>query len=880
MRLSGKRRTIIAALISACAVTGCSVLRKPQETKTAETKAKTQPETYTALDKEDPIEFGGTYIIYQGARIPLGPKAIYLDGSLTDEEAGRYEYVYNNIIQALTPQALINGTEDEPMTVYIAPYVYWIDDPEASDILEKADGYDVPYGMVIDCQWLSLKGLTQKPGNVVIAGNRGQSHGADGNYTMFHFNSSKTGLKAANLTIGNYCSVDLDYALKPELSREMRTSTITQAQLADFSGDKMFAENCNFISRLNLCPINGGERSLYRSCHFESTDDAINGNAVFVECDFDFYGNRPVYEANNTGSVFLGCSFRCMTLNAQAEPTQYFTKEGGAIAAVNCTCQSNFTVPFGIAWTKYPSPSLKCYQYNILHNEKPITIGGDGARETVDMSGKPILKAYWIEKDGKSYYNTYNLLRGSDRWDPLNVMDASITAGADSIPTMLSLETTDEVIVSGSSDAVISGKVKYFYQAEETGAAIAYSISPEDEPYVMLTDHGNGTCTLHGTNETDETKQIVLFAKTESGLEAAIELTVKPSVLAPPSFTKSLTVQMEKKGYLKADYSLDLGGRADQSVISWYRASDASGSDPILTAVSTQNNPKYEYHLTAGDIGSYIIASIEAKHIRSNPDSPVPAMFKKEITKGDVTARGFHTDFSDFPTVRQAEIKAGYWTADAFRPDAFKNFKSWKGEDTGQPWIYGETGNGSVGTGLCQGTQGARLMYTPVAENCCGMDLKLLADPAKTAGQGFGSAGQYMDICLKFDTETLTGYGLRIIRTEASSNACTFVLVRYKNGQTSSISDKVIASCYLTGCEITLKAEGTKLTAHVETPSPQLADQTAAGYVHSVDLTGEIEENVFGGVMILHTGTTGTGGWQNTTMLHRLDVTWMGEDPV
>ena len=46
------------------------------------------------------------------------------------------------------------------------------------------------------------------------------------------------------------------------------------------------------------------------------------------------------------------------------------------------------------------------------------------------------------------------------------------------------------------------------------------------------------------------------------------------------------------------------------------------------------------------------------------------------------------------------------------------------------------------------------------------MSLTLNVDPTKTAGQGFGSAtGQYMDVCLKFDTRSLTGYGLRIIRT-------------------------------------------------------------------------------------------------------------------
>ena len=75
-----------------------------------------------------------------------------------------------------------------------------------------------------------------------------------------------------------------------------------------------------------------------------------------------------------------------------------------------------------------------------------------------------------------------------------------------------------------------------------------------------------------------------------------------------------------------------------------------------------------------------------------------------------------------------------------------------------------------------------------------------------------------------------------------------------------------------------MTTEGNKLTAHVETQTEQLADQATKGYPHVVDLTADIAANSFGGVAIQHTGTTGTGGWQNTTMLHNLDITWEGEN--
>lgn len=834
-------------------------------------------EGYTPMDSSDPVEFGGTYIKYQGETIQLSETAIYLDGSLSDELAAQYPYVYNDITKALSADALKNGTADKPMTVYVAPYVYWIDDPAATDTVQKTEGYSVPYGMVVNSEYLTIKGLTGNPDNVVLAGNRGQSHASNGNYTMFRFNCSGA-LTVKNITIGNYCSVDLDYPLMSELNQAKRTETITQAQLADMSGDKMFADNCNFISRLNLVPISGASRNLYNNCHFESTDDALNGNAVYVGCDFDFYGNRPLYSSYNTGSTFLGCTFNCKILNVEAEPTQFFTKEGGTITAVDCVYNSNLSVPISIGWTKTPSTSLKCYQSNIIHNGQSITIGGEGAKETVDMTGKSVLNAYKVVSGGKTYYNTYNLLKGSDDWDPLGVKDVIAAAGQEAVATQLTIKSDVSEIESGKETASIGGTVNYFYGTNDTTQKITYSVSDEDKAYVKLTDNGDGTCKVEGTNNDDAAKKVIINASTESGLEAAVGITVKPSKLDAPEYIKTPVITNDGQGSLKVDYSLDLGSREDMSAISWYRCTDAEGSNKVLVAVTRNDSPEYTYKLTAGDVGYYIMAKVESKNIRSDYGTPVNTVYDKAIGVKDVRSKNLSTDFSNFPNIKQSEIKAGFWTVDYNRPADTESFGKWQGADTEEPWVYGVTGNGCVGAGLYQGTQGSRLMYTPVEGTYGDMSLKLVVDPAKTAGQGFGSAGQYMDVLLKFDTSTLTGYGLRIIRTRDSSNAVTFVLVKYDNGAVTEISDKVIASCYVTGCTISLKTEGNKLTAHVETPTEQLADQAAKGYPHVVDLTADIAANSFGGVAIQHTGTTGTGGWQNTTMLHNLDITWEGEN--
>lgn len=60
--------------------------------------------------------------------------------------------------------------------------------------------------------------VNQNPENVVLASSRGQTQGAVGNFTMFDFWGD--GLSVKNLTMGNYCNVDLEFPLKKELGRK------------------------------------------------------------------------------------------------------------------------------------------------------------------------------------------------------------------------------------------------------------------------------------------------------------------------------------------------------------------------------------------------------------------------------------------------------------------------------------------------------------------------------------------------------------------------------------------------------------------------------------------------------------------------------------
>ena len=174
------------------------------------------------------------------------------------------------------------------------------------------------------------------------------------------------------------------------------------------------------------------------------------------------------------------------------------------------------------------------------------------------------------------------------------------------------------------------------------------------------------------------------------------------------------------------------------------------------------------------------------------------------------------------------------------------------------------------GYGLVQREKGARLLYTPVERTYGDMSVTLNVDPGKTAGQGFGSAtGQFMEIYVKYDTRSLTGYGLRIIRTTKYDHAVDFILMKYENGIASPVSEPVSSTCYRTDCTIELKVEGNKLIAHAETKT-EVPGPVSPELKKTVRLQADIVPGPFGGTGVQHTGSTGA----NATMLHWLQIDW------
>lgn len=725
----------------------------------------------------------------QNNGIQLDKNHLLLDASLSDAETANSPFTFNNFHEML--KSLSDTT-----TLYIKPGVYWVDNPDIPEVARGENGHE-PFGCVIKSKILHLIGLDMDARNIVLASARGQTQGAVGNFTMFDIHCDSLWIE--NLTMGNFTNVDLVYPLDPTLSRKKRSDVITQAHVGYVHGNYLNAKNVRFISRLNLNPMNGAKKSYYEDCHFECTDDALNGKATYRHCDFDFYGQKPFWSTFDAGAMFIDCDFYVKGDKRE----MYFCKQGSPITVID----SRFHAPYDsiyIGWTAYPQPWLRCYQKNFTLNGKPYVIGHRQSKNTLSpsflnesLSEAPFLAISKHEGTLQTDYNTLQL------------------------------------------------------SCQEK---VSWHIEKGFEKYADIKVIDTKTIELIPVNNTDEIVRFCIIATTTDGREAACYLTIKPSQLPPPTVRNPRITITHDRAVLT--YLLDTKENDDDSRIIWYR-----DSVPVAT---TNTHPNDIYLLQEADKGHTLRAVLFPKQKRSDYGTPVECQAKVRNTSKQ---NSLETDFSQLYCDWQPVISEGLWTVDGYKPADTSEY-DWSFNPHKPMWEYGEGFNGAVGKGLLQAQRGARLMYTASKGRYDDMSLTLTVDPTKTAGQGFGSAtGQYMDICLKFDTKTLTGYGLRIIRTVKHAKAVDFLLVEYKNGQVTPLTDAISSTCYRTGCTISLNYSKRRLRAHVETKTPKPANSSLP---HQVDLQAHVTENPFGGIHIQHTGSCG----ESTTMLHSLHVTW------
>lgn len=281
------------------------------------------------------------------------------------QPAGGADTVFATVNEALRQAELMSG-DSVWTTIHIAPGVYWMDDPDDPEMRRPLPGDNTPYGMRVRMSRVRLIGMGNGPADVVLACNRGQTQGAEGNFTMLHITGDD--IVAENITFGNYCNVDLDYAPNPALSRRRRADAIVQAQLVICHGDRYVARRCRFISRLNLCPFAGARHALFDDCYFECTDDALCGTGVYRHCRFTFFSNKPFYCTSPQGALFEDCD-----IHTKVRGIQYLTKVSDPVTMRRCRWTSddpNLT----IAWSKKPDPKKRCVMEDCTLNGAPLFV--------------------------------------------------------------------------------------------------------------------------------------------------------------------------------------------------------------------------------------------------------------------------------------------------------------------------------------------------------------------------------------------------------------------------------------------------------------------------------------------------------------------------
>ncbi len=804
-------------------------------------------------------------ITYKGTVINLDDHNYYVDSSLTEDKIGLYSFTS---LQKAIAGIADNATEEDRITIYLAPDVYWTDDFTLEAIRQSND----LVGLTVSQRYITLRGLTGNRDDVVICSDRGQNAGANGNFNTM---AIADGFNAYDITFANFCNVDLDYKRDPSKSHSKRQAGITQAQVLITTGsslDKLYFENCSFISRLNLLALGAQKRSYFKNCHFECTDDAMPGGLITVieNCDMDWYSSTPHYSSCSYLQNYLGC--KITTHLGEGNKGLTLSKYTCNYAFIDCEFDGDLTK--AEYRQNYIPLDTRCIVYNNSCNGSPFAISESSPFASIVLDEKSLSSFKCGDK-----YNVYNLLNtnGLDEWDPNNEKESAVIA-----PWYVKASVNPSAIEGdNTTSAYLSATV---YGGSDT--SVTWSL-PSDS-ILTLTDENKVT----SSPVTSVTSQLIT-ATADNGISGGAYISVKPIVDGTPVFTSDPALTVKNGNvYLAYSYSSSYelsDENPDESLISWYRATDASGSDKVKVGesryVSSDSVPYTVYKINEGDEDYYILAEVTPKQRFSNKGESKSCVTEAKICKSDIAdVYVIEGDFEHLvyssPEYKEdnewsPSLKNKFWYGGVYVPYEYREgneffSKNFNVDKNASPWIFGEGINGALGKyGYMNNSRGARLIYNNT-DSHNDMKVTLTLNPEKTAAQGFGSASQFLDIFIKYDQATKTGYGLRILRQASVeegfenlkdyvAKSCVFKLMKFDNGVATQLESSVISTAYLPVCTVVLQVSGNEFTCEVNTTSSQ-GSSYPSDMPHSVSIKHTLESvNIYSGFGLEHTGTVSAG---------------------
>jgi hypothetical protein len=744
-----------------------------------------------------------------------------VDGSLTADDPDNRTFTTLQAAYAAAPE----GTAQAPTVIGIRPNVYLI------------PGGDTGASLTLTKSYITLLGLTNNRRSVVLADNRGNRQGANGN--GFVLDVDATGFTVKNLTILNYCNADYEYPGDASKNLTKRSDVITQAVALQAQGDKHVYENVALLSRLDTMFLRT-TRSYFKDVFIEGTDDFIGGGAVsaWENCEIIFPTGSGVMSASNV--AFLRSTFR-------ASNAMQFSKSGAqGVALIDTILPGTGTRVSWVEGEAPPRPVRNYVTYRVKDEAGAAVTVSDGS------AGAATFEYSWELSDEQAQaFNPWNLLRATptgqaDDWDPAGAREMYESAGQGSLIYRMALTGTPAEVRTGAPGVTIGATVAPL-RADQTitwsTTSSSVTLSRTMGPDVVVTG-----------NTTGEPEYVPIVATAANGFHATAWVYVEPAYVEPPVLGSGPTLSPPTAGQLSVEYAYDLGDKQDQSLITWSICDDASCANSRDVAVSRDNEPLKTYTLTPGDVGKFVRVGIAPKHNVSDPGPAVFATTARAIEACDLSSTGVSPNFRNFVTTTNDSYVSGLWTV----------LGTWTAEP-GPALVNGY--------GLRVASQGAALLYqedTPRGD----MRVALTMTPEKTSGAGFGSPGsgddgdrvQKSDIYIKYDPRTKNGYSLRYWRTTQSTSQVMFQFYKIENGVGSPLSDmQLLSGVFKPNTELVLTATGDRLA--VAASNTRDAQQLA--------LEATITPNDFGGAGVAWWGTVPSG---NSNVYSRIEISYPGTE--
>ena len=775
-------------------------------------------------------------------------------------------------------------------TVYIAPGVYWTDLTYRQGFPFDDSGFVIAppnTGLTVLGDGLSFIGLTADAEDVRICGNRGeggaQGLGAGGSwYTI----ALSTGFTGKNITFANYAQEDLVYPRDPSQNISKRIDSKNHAEVLTAAGrniDRMFFENVRFVGYLNMMAGFSPNRAYFKNCFIQCTDDSVFGGGVNVyeRCTFHFVDNHPTWSGARAGGLnaVLGCQM--VGMPQMTHPMLSFAKgasagNGAAASAIYAVIDSHFSGRIqDVIWEN----KIREYaRYAVSNNTigdpaRPLAISPEAPQLSVEYSGEA-LKAFKVGDE----YNVYNLLKGDDGWDPAGQNSAAWAPYAN-LPYRFLVGFSGQELQSDQTGE--KNRVVLTAAPAPAGSVDLSKISWEYDKALFngSVDPAAGTLTLSARpNTSGAIVEAPVNAVLPSGVKAGVTLSIRPVPVAAPVLSKpALKIG---KGAASLSYKLDKSFR-DVSKVEWYREKGPNTTDGIHIGTSRNDDeglfmddPLKEYPLSKYDVGYYLRAVVTPKYEFSPAsEASYTVWTKRPVSAKDVKAAVLATDFKNlFIAAEDRATTTGRWFFDI------------EGEPY-EPWSWGVGSNGSDGIwGLMNGYRTRTPAWFVFGQEGRYGDMAFRTEysPGKVEGQGFGGSGCYLDIFVKYDPATRSGYGVRIERVPATTNGTLWTLYRYAGEEKTPLTQGLLTAAFMPQSTVTVSTEGNTLRVVASTRSDKTPLQVKENLPERIDISwtdpsGDLAANPFGGFgyRIWNSGTP-TYAYNamsnNCVMIHQVEI--------